>query len=393
MLAGLLFAIAEADDQPDQLVATLPFGGATLIEFQARLLIAAGVTQIAVVVARLTPELVGAINRIGRRGVAVDTVRSAAETVAKLHPLARVLVFGDGLVSSDVIVGPFASEGGDALLVTTDAQALPGLERVGRDAIWAGIARVQPARLAEVVDLPSDYDFQSTLLRVTAQAGAEHLSLPTGQAREGHGIERQSSRLRLRNEAVLLSHVSNRVAWADRYLIAPGARLLLPWLVARAVPVGAVALGSGAVMLAGLLLIALHWAVLGLALTLLAMVGFATGEALAWVRDETALAKVQQGLIGGAAGFGAVILGAASGVGGQLSAGVVAALALVGLGGLAERAANDRIRRGWWASAAACPVVLLPFVAASAPLVGLLVAAGYAGVTLGAAIETLREKP
>ena len=92
MLAGLLFAMHDADDRPNMLTATLPFGGVTLIEYQARLLIAAGASQIIIVVARLTPELLGAINRIGKRGIAVDTVRTAAEAAETLHPLARVLM-------------------------------------------------------------------------------------------------------------------------------------------------------------------------------------------------------------------------------------------------------------------------------------------------------------
>ena len=79
MLAGLIFATEDADDRPGVLAATLPFGGLTLVEFQARLLIAAGASQIILVVARMTPELLGAINRIGRRGAAVDAVRTAAE--------------------------------------------------------------------------------------------------------------------------------------------------------------------------------------------------------------------------------------------------------------------------------------------------------------------------
>ena len=79
MLAGLLFATHETEDRPDRLVATLPFGGVTLIEYQARLLIGAGASQIILVATRPTPELLGAISRIGRRGVAVDAVRTAAE--------------------------------------------------------------------------------------------------------------------------------------------------------------------------------------------------------------------------------------------------------------------------------------------------------------------------
>ncbi|WBY08992.1 hypothetical protein PIB19_06265 [Sphingomonas sp. 7/4-4] len=38
MLAGLIFAIEEASDRPGTLVATLPFGGMTLLEYQVRLL-------------------------------------------------------------------------------------------------------------------------------------------------------------------------------------------------------------------------------------------------------------------------------------------------------------------------------------------------------------------
>ncbi len=393
MLAGLLFAINDADDRPDTLVATLPFGGGTLLEFQARLLIAAGISQIAVVVARLTPELIGAINRIARRGIAVDAVRSAAEAVAKLHPLARVVVLADGLVTTGDIVEAMTGEGGDLLLVTTDADAVPGLERVGRDAIWAGIARVQPARLTDVAALPKEYDFQSTLLRVCAQAGGEHLSLPAGRRRGGHGIEHDSTQLRGRNDAVLAAYVSNRIGWVDRWLIAPVARAAMPWLISHAVSGGGLAGGGGALMLVGLALTGWGWTLAGLALVFGASVALAIGEALAWMRDETALARAQQGMIAGGAALAVLLFGYAVGAGGAAPASLIAALALVGLGGLAERAANEHIRRRWWGSAAAYPLLLLPFAAISQPLAGLLAVAGYAGVTLGAAIEALREKP
>lgn len=99
------------------LTGTLPFGGVTLIEYQARLLVAAGASQIVILVARLTPELLGAISRIGKRGIAVDTVRTAAEAAEKLHPLARVLMLADGLTTTADTLGALAREGGDALLV------------------------------------------------------------------------------------------------------------------------------------------------------------------------------------------------------------------------------------------------------------------------------------
>ncbi|MGJ3628345.1 hypothetical protein AB5I41_17785 [Sphingomonas sp. MMS24-JH45] len=131
MLAGLLFATHKADDRAGTLAATLPFAAATLIEYQARLLLACNAAQIVVVVQRLTPELVSGIRRIGKRGVAIDTVRSAAEAEAKLHPLARVVMIADGLVTTGGIVAAMAGEGGDALLVVPREAAEPA-PRAGR---------------------------------------------------------------------------------------------------------------------------------------------------------------------------------------------------------------------------------------------------------------------
>ena len=189
MLAGLLFAIHDADDRDAMLTATLPFGGVTLIEYQARMLIAAGASQIVVMVARLTPELLGAINRIGKRGVAVDTVRTAAEAAAKLHPLARVLMLADGLTSTADAVAVLAGEGGDALLVLPEDQTAAQYERVGGGMVWAGIARLDPRRLGELATMPRDYDVQSTLIRLASQARAMHVLLPGEAIRGGHGVE------------------------------------------------------------------------------------------------------------------------------------------------------------------------------------------------------------
>ncbi len=299
MLAGLIFATDDANDRPDMLAATLPFGGATLIEFQARLLIGAGAGQLIIVVTRLSPELVGAVARMKRRGIAVDVVRSAREAEEKLHPLARVLVVADGLVTTEPVIALLSGEGSDTLLVTTDADALPGLERVGANAIWAGLARVEAQRIADVAALPRDYDFESTLLRVTAQAGADHLLLPSGETRDGHGIERDAARLQLRNDSVVAAFVSNRIAWVDRYVIAPIARRALRPLIARATPALAVGGVSAGVLAAGLGLIGWGWPFFGLLAVLPSMLGLSIGAVLAWMRDDGSQARLLRSAIAG----------------------------------------------------------------------------------------------
>ncbi|WP_260599331.1 hypothetical protein [Sphingomonas endolithica] len=397
MLAGLIFAIEDADDRPGTLAATLPFGGLTLIEFQARLLIAGGVSQIIVVVARLTPELLGAIARIGRRGASVDVVRTAREASEKLHPLARVLVVADGLVTTGDVIQLMTQDGGDALLTVSDRDAAHGFERVGADTAWAGLARLDAKRIAEVAVMPRDYDFQSTLLRVAAQAHAEHVPLSFAAA-AGHGIERDSRALATRGNALLAALVSRPRPWADRFVLAPLARLALPPLMARAVPSWALAAAgivTGALALAGVMF-EIAW--VGVALAIVAALLFTIGGALAWLRDEERLARFQNAAIPALAAACALLVGHVTSVQDATATGWTLGIALVVAAALAERASSGprsrgRPKRWWWGSATAYLLVILPLAILGLPLIALAAAGSYAAVTLAAVIEGFRQEP
>lgn len=393
MLAGLLFAIHDADDQPDRLAATLPFSGVTLIEYQARLLIAAGVSQIIVVVARMTPELLGAINRIGRRGVSVDTVRSATEAVEKLHPLARVLMLGDGLVTTDAIVKAMASEEDDCLLVVPESDAGPGFERVGGQMAWAGVARLSSSRIAEVAGLPQDYDLQSSLLRFAVQSRATHVLLPTDAVRGGHGIERQARTLEERGRTVLMTIVSGRRGWFDRFVLAPIARLALPLLVDRGAAgtsVGAVGLALG---VAGLATIGFGLGSIGLILALVGCIGLALGSVLSGLRDDAPMARWQTLAIAGVAASAILVFAFfVSGYAGDNTA-LAIGTATVAIGGLAERGILERDRLLWWGSPTGYLLMLAVFALGGFPVFGLGVTAVYATATLTAVIERLRRQP
>ena len=389
MLAGLLFATADASDRHETLAATLPVGGVTLIEFQARLLIAAGASQIVVVVSRLTPELLGAINRLSRRGVAVDAVRGPAEVLAKLHPLARVIWLADGLVTTSVIVETMRDRDHDTLLV---AQSGDELERIGPNAVWAGVATIDPQRIADVVKLPKDYDFASSLLRVTAQRGAEQLPLPETAVREGHGVERDSRTLAAKGRAALVAALGTRTNWVDRFLVAPLAKLALPPVVARGVPAIALAGVGGILGLGGLAAIMLGWGASGIAAIVLALALFALADVLAWMRDERGLARILRWSVPGTVALATLLLGQRVGVLAASATPPLLALATVAAGALAERAAGMVARPWWWAVPLAYPLILLPATLAGYPVWGLAAAAAYATVTLGFALEALRAR-
>ncbi len=389
MLAGLLFATADASDRHDTLAATLPIGGVTLIEFQARLLIGAGASQIVVVVSRLTPELLGAINRLSRRGVAVDTVRTPAEAIAKLHPLAHVLWLADGLVTTSGVVEAMRDREGDTLLVTPEAE---GLERIGPGVMWAGVATIDPQRIADVAKLPSDYDFASSLLRVVAQRGAAQLALPDAAVRDGHGIQRDSRALVAKGRAALVAALGSRSSWIDRFLIAPLAKLALPPLIARGVPAMTLAGGGFVVGAGGLAALVLGWAASGLGAVVASLALFSLSDVLAWLRDERRLIAIVKWSAPALVALATVLFGRQAGLTAGTATAPLLAASTVIAGALAERAAGSAKRRLWWATPPAYPLILLPAAIAGQPLIGLAATAAYAVATLTHAIEQLRTR-
>lgn len=388
MLAGLIFATEEADDRPDTLAATLPFGGMTLLEYQVRLLVSAGAGQVMVAVQRVTPALLGAISRASRRGVPVDVVRSAAEAVAKVHPLARILVLADALVTTDPVIDRMVADGGEAILVTKAGPA--ALERLDAAHCWAGIARVPANRLAELARLPADYDFQSTLLRLVVQAEPDYVQLTPAAARAGHGVERHAAALATRSNAVLAALTERRSSWADRWIFTRIARWVLPQIVARNVPAAALPAAGGVLGLGAIAAIWTGWGMIGMPLALLAVAAFASGGALSVLRGEDARVRLNERAIVLLASLTIAAVGLVHAVDFGTGTGPALAASLIATMMIAERAI--RLHRRWWASPGAALIVLTPFVAVGQPLLGLAGTLAYMFATLAAAVESAREK-
>ncbi|UYY58804.1 hypothetical protein [Sphingomonas sp. S2-65] len=390
MLAGLIFAIEEASDRPGTLVATLPFGGMTLLEYQVRLLVGAGAEQVLVAVGRMTPGLLAAVNRASRRGVALDVVRSAEEAAEKMPAGTRVLVLADGLVTTDPVIDRMGGEGPEALLVTDQADSLAAIERLDMRHCWAGVARISLPQLKQIASMPEDYDFQSALLRVTAQSGAEHVALTSGWLRGGHAVERTAEGLAARNTGVLAALSERRTDWADRWVFTRIARLALPELVSRNVPDWGPVAAGGLLGVLALVALGAAWTGTGLVVSLVAGLAITTAASLTTLRGEERrsrmLAWAMLGLFGGVALVSGWVEQA------QIDSSTPMVLALVAVAAqlLVERAPS-RPRR-WWASPSAHLLVLTPFALAGWVAIGLGICTLYAFGTLAAAVEATRVK-
>ncbi|UZK67123.1 hypothetical protein [Sphingomonas sp. M1-B02] len=390
MLAGLIFAVEEASDRPGALVATLPFGGMTLLEYQVRLLAGAGAEHVLIAVGRMTPALLAAVNRAAKRELTVEVVRSAEEASEKIDDGARVLVMADGLVTTDPVMDRMASEGPEALLVTDDAGSPAAIERLDMRDSWAGVARITIDQLKQIAQMPEDYDFQSALLRVAAQSGAEHVPLTPGWVRGGHAVERSVAGLASRNTGILAALTERRIDWADRWVFTRIARLVLPELVTRNFPAWGLVAISAVLALGSLAAIWMQWVGSGVTLSLLSAATLATGAAMAALRGEEPRARALEWAI--LLLFGAVCLACGWIEQAALQTATPIVLALVGVGAqlLVERAPSRH--RRWWASPSAQLLLLTPFALAGLTEFGLAAIAGYAFVTLAAAVEGTREK-
>ncbi|MBR0551383.1 hypothetical protein [Stakelama marina] len=390
MLAGLIFATEESDDAADTLAATLPFGGMTLLEYQARLLIAAGVGHILVAVGRVTPALLGAVSRIGKRDIAVDVVRSAEEAAAKAHPLANLIILADGLVTTDGVVHQMAGEAPDALLVTVDEQTPASVERVDSNHCWAGVALISAARLGDIAALPREYDFQSSLLRVCVQEGARQVLLPSSAKRAGHGVERDRDALASRSNAVLAALANQRTGWADRYIFTPITRLALPWLVRRSVPDWAV-IGAGALLsVASLTLFGFRFPAIALCVALLAVMSLSTGSLLSWLRGDDRPARWQEGATIILCGIAVLAAGADESLRSFTATAAVLAAVTVAVGTMVDRMPGRK--RVWYGSATAYLLLVTPFAVGGLTTIGLGVTAAYALLTMASSVEQVREK-
>lgn len=391
MLAGLIFATEDADDRADTLAATLPFGGMSLIEYQARLLIAAGAQHILVAVSRVTPALLGAVSRIKRRGVTVDMVRSAQEAAAKAHPLAEVIVFADSLVTTDEVAARMAGAPSDTLLITQDDGSAPAVERIDAAHCWAGVAKIGAGRLSEIAAMPREYDFQSTLLRIAVQSGARQMHLPADAITSGHGIERAATALSTRSNAVIANLAGQRRGWADRFFFTPISRLLLPKLVSRGVPDWALIAGGGAIGGITVVGIALGHVQIAFPFALLSVALFSTGSLLSWLRGDDRRGRVQERAVNWLAAAVALVTGVAVTLVDGHPTALSLAAALIGFAAIAERVPAPR--KGWQGNAAAYLLLLAVPVAAGYASAGLALAAAYAAATLAASVEALRRKP
>jgi hypothetical protein len=257
-LAALIAAYHESGE-PGHLRATLPLAGRTVIERQARLAAVAGAAPVILFVERMPAALSAAIERLRRDRIPVQVVRSAEEAAEAVDAYDHVLLIGDGAIAGRSQLARLAEADGAAVLTVPDGSHGELYERIDAGSRWAGIAAIDGAMLRETAGMLRDWDLQSTLLRRTLQAGAEHLAAEGAVAI----LDREEDLDQLERRIVADADEA-RGGWMDR-LLAPLERLGTSFLMGSRV--SSQLIGFGAALLTGLGAAAfyVHWNWTGLA--------------------------------------------------------------------------------------------------------------------------------
>ena len=230
-LAALICAYHESGEPGDGLRATLPLAGRTVVERQARLAAAAGADSVIILVERLPPALIAAIDRMRGEGVRAIVARGVAEAAESVQPEDRLLLVADGLVIAESHLDRLAGAEGDALLTIADHLADDRFERIDAQSRWAGLAMVDGDLLRRTAAMLQDWDLQSTLLRRAVQGGARQLAIRDADEEPLLIAEREED-LDEAEARIVESAAGARTDWASRFLLAPVERaataLLMP---------------------------------------------------------------------------------------------------------------------------------------------------------------------
>ena len=285
-LAALIAAYQNADDPEGALRATLPLAGRTLVERQARLAAAAGADPIVLLVERLPPDLLAAIDRMRAEGISAKVARTVSEAAAMVDPEARLLLIADGLVADHSHVARLTAAGGAALLTVPDHMGDSRFERIDSQSLWGGIALIDGAMLRHTASGLGDWDLQSTLLRRAVQSGARQFALRGEASDDRLTIAQKAGDLVEAQALIVESAKARRGSWISRYLLAPFEQSLTRLLMSAAITpawlyISAAVLGSIAAIL-----FAKGWLGAGMALLLLATPLDGTAERLAMLRME-----------------------------------------------------------------------------------------------------------
>lgn len=217
----------------------LPIAGQTLLEYQVRLARACGGNHIVVLVEQLPAVMLSVFDRLRADGIDVDIAREPRDAADRIHPEEHVLLFAPGFVGSRRLLESLIARATPTLVTVPDQPAYGMFERVDATDRWSGLALLSGQLVRQTAAMIGDWSISSTLMRSALQSEAVRWRLE------------QPEDVTIVTDAAQAQAISTRLVrdfencdqspFVD-IVAQPIANMLVPYLLAWAVPVELVAL-------------------------------------------------------------------------------------------------------------------------------------------------------
>jgi len=216
--------------------ALIEFGGQPLVEFQARIAIAAGADHILIHADSMTAELTRLVDRLtAERQASVALVQDMLALSRSLAPADRILLIAENMLIPTEAVATLAGYGPPALLALPSVSATSGFERIDAEAMWAGALLLPGEAVLATLDMLGEWDLGLTVLRRAVQMDARRVMLPAELVMDGRlGLLQTQQNADAALEVLAAQdHGAGGEGSSLRRLLAPLARLLVGELVRR----------------------------------------------------------------------------------------------------------------------------------------------------------------
>lgn len=184
MRVALLSTLEPAED-----VATprglLRVGGRAIVQHQLGAAIAWGCERVLCLADGHLGELLALEQLALGRGLSFQLVGNGHDVARHVGPQDEVLVFADGLLVAPWDLAGLAEKGPGVLAQPVEQGLAAGFERIDVEHATAGVLRIPGVLLSRLVDLPSDWNPLSALLRIAVQAELPQRQLPEDLLSQG----------------------------------------------------------------------------------------------------------------------------------------------------------------------------------------------------------------
>jgi hypothetical protein len=136
-----------------------------------------GVTEIAVAVETVPPNLLALADRLAQDGEPITVLRNPAELAAFCPSGSALLLWSSDIWANDAVLKGLTCKTNNSIAVVAENLDNQAFERIDLHRRWAGLALIDGAIAARASDLAEGWSLDSALLRHSIQAGVADMPI------------------------------------------------------------------------------------------------------------------------------------------------------------------------------------------------------------------------